>query len=186
VERVTTQRGRRIECDFVVIGLGIEPVTELLANTGVEIDNGIVVDEYCRTSVEGIYAAGDVANHYHPVFGRRIRTEHWRNALDQGPAAARSMLGNGEPYDEVPWFWSDQYDFNLQYAGYHTEWDDLVIRGNMEERNFVAFYRKDGRVLAAVAANRGRDLRRSMRLIKAQQPIDAAKLRDPDVDLREL
>ena len=186
VEQVTTQRGRRIECDFVVIGLGIEPVTELLANTGVDIDNGIVVDEYCRTSVEGIYAAGDVANHYHPVFGRRIRTEHWRNALDQGPAAARSMLGNGEPYDEVPWFWSDQYDFNLQYAGYHTEWDDLVIRGNMEERNFVAFYRKDGRVLAAVAANRGRDLRRSMRLIKAQQPIDAAKLRDPDVDLREL
>jgi 3-phenylpropionate/trans-cinnamate dioxygenase ferredoxin reductase component len=186
VEQVTTQRGRRIECDFVVIGLGIEPVTELLANTGVEIDNGIVVDEYCRTSVEGIYAAGDVANHYHPVFGRRIRTEHWRNALDQGPAAARSMLGNGEPYDEVPWFWSDQYDFNLQYAGYHTEWDDLVIRGNMEERNFVAFYRKDGRVLAAVAANRGRDLRRSMRLIKAQQPIDAAKLRDLDVDLREL
>jgi 3-phenylpropionate/trans-cinnamate dioxygenase ferredoxin reductase component len=184
VEQVTTQRGRRIECDFVVIGLGIEPVTELLANTGVEIDNGIVVDEYCRASVEGIYAAGDVANHYHPVFRRRIRAEHWRNALDQGPAAARSMLGKGEPYDEVPWFWSDQYDFNLQYAGYHTEWDDLVIRGNMEERNFVAFYRKDGRVLAAVAANRGRDLRRSMRLIKAQQPIDAAKLRDPDVDLR--
>ena len=186
VEQVTTQRGRRIECDFVVVGFGIEPVTELLANTGVEIDNGIVVDEYCQTGVEGIYAAGDVANHYHPVFGRRIRAEHWQNALAQGPAAARSMLGKAEPYEEIPWFWSDQYDFNLQYAGFHTEWDELVVRGNMDERDFIAFYRKDGRVLAAVAGNRGRDLRRSMRLIKAQRPVDAAKLQDPGVDLREL
>jgi 3-phenylpropionate/trans-cinnamate dioxygenase ferredoxin reductase subunit len=186
VEQVTTQRGRRIECDFVVVGFGIEPVTELLANTGVEIDNGILVDEYCQTGVEGIYAAGDVANHYHPVFGRRIRAEHWENALAQGPAAARNMLGKAEPYEEIPWFWSDQYDFNLQYAGFHTEWDELVVRGNMDERNFIAFYRKDGRVLAAVAGNRGRDLRRSMRLIKAQRPVDAAKLQDPDVDLREL
>ncbi len=186
VERVTTQGGRRIECDFAVVGLGIEPVTELLAGTGAEIDNGIMVDEYCRTGVEGIYAAGDVANHYHPVFERRIRVEHWQNALNQGPAAARSMLGKDEPYDEVPWFWSDQYDFNLQYAGFHTEWDEFVVRGSMEERNFVAFYRKDGRVLAAVAANQGRDLRRSMRLIKAQRPVEATKLQDPDVDLRTL
>ena len=186
VEGVTTQRGRHIECDFVVVGLGVEPVTEFLAETGAEIDNGIVVDEFCRTGVEGIYAAGDVANHYHPVFERRIRVEHWQNALKQGPAAARSMMGKGEPYDDIPWFWSDQYDFNLQYAGFHTEWDELVVRGNMEERNFVAFYRKDGRVLAAVAINRGRDLRRSMQLIKAQRPVDATKLRDPDVDLREL
>jgi 3-phenylpropionate/trans-cinnamate dioxygenase ferredoxin reductase subunit len=186
VERVRTEGGRLIECDFVVVGLGVEPVTELLADTGVEIENGIVVDEFCRTDVEGIYAAGDVANHYHPVFGRRIRVEHWQNALKQGPAAARSMLGKSEPYDEIPWFWSDQYDYNLQYAGFHTEWDDLVVRGSMEERNFVAFYRKDGRVLAAVAVNRGRDLRRSMRLIKAQRPVDAIKLQNPNVDLRAL
>jgi 3-phenylpropionate/trans-cinnamate dioxygenase ferredoxin reductase component len=186
VERVVTQRGRRIECDFVVVGLGVEPVTEILAGTGAEIDNGIVVDEFCRTGVEGIYAAGDVANHYHPVFEWRIRMEHWQNALKQGPAAARNMLGKDEPYDEVPWFWSDQYEFNLQYTGFHMEWDDLVVRGSMEERNFVAFYRKDGRVLTAVAINRGRDLRRSMRLIKARLPGDATKLQDPDVDLREL
>jgi 3-phenylpropionate/trans-cinnamate dioxygenase ferredoxin reductase subunit len=186
VERVVTQGGRRIECDFVVVALGIEPVTELLANTGAEIDNGVVVDEFCRTGVEGIYAAGDVANHYHPVFERRIRVEHWQNALKQGPAAARNMLGKYETYDEVPWFWSDQYDSNLQYTGFHTEWDELVVRGNMEERNFVAFYRKDGRVLAAVAINRGRDLRRSMRLIKAQCSVDATMLQDPDVDLREI
>jgi 3-phenylpropionate/trans-cinnamate dioxygenase ferredoxin reductase component len=186
VERVVTQGGRRIECDFVVVGLGVEPVTELLADTGAQIDNGIAVDEFCRTGVEGIYAAGDVANHYHPVFERRIRVEHWQNALNQGPAAAQNMLGKDEPYDDIPWFWSDQYDFNLQYTGFHTEWDELIVRGSMEERNFVAFYRKDERVLAAVAVNRGKDLRRSMRLIKAQRPVDATKLQDPDVDLRAL
>jgi 3-phenylpropionate/trans-cinnamate dioxygenase ferredoxin reductase subunit len=186
VERVTTSRGRRIECDFVVVGLGVEPVTDLLADTGAEIDNGVVVDEYLRTGVEGIYAAGDVANHYHPVFGRRIRVEHWQNALKQGPVVARNMLDKDEPYDEIPWFWSDQYEHNLQYAGFHTEWDELVVRGSMEERNFVAFYRKERRVLAAVAVNRGRDLRRSMPLIKAREPIDAARLCDLDVDLRAL
>ena len=186
VGRVRTGHGRLIECDFVVVGLGIEPVTELLADTGAEIDNGIVVDEFCRTGVEGIYAAGDVANHYHPVFGQRIRVEHWQNALKQGPAAARSMLGKGDRYEEIPWFWSDQYDANLQYAGYHTEWDELVVRGSMEERNFLAFYRKSGRVLATVSVNRGRDLRRSIPLIKAQRPVSTTKLRDPDVDLRTL
>ncbi len=186
VERITTQRGQSIECDFVVVGLGVEPVTELLAGSGVEIDNGVLVDEHCRTSVEGIYAAGDVANHYHPVFGRHIRVEHWQNALKQGPAAARNMVGNSEPYDEIPWFWSDQYEHNLQYAGFHTEWDELVIRGSMEERNFVAFYRKDRRVVAAVAINRGRDLRRSIPLIKNQEEIAPAKLCDLDIDLRML
>ena len=186
VERVTTAGGRRIKCDFVVVGLGTEPVTDLLVGTGVEIDNGVVVDEYLRTGVEGIYAAGDVANHYHQVFDRRIRVEHWQSALKQGPAAARNMLERGGPYDEIPWFWSDQYEHNLQYAGFHTEWDELVVRGSMDERNFVAFYRKDERVLAAVAINRGTDLRRSIPLIKAQQPVDAAKLCDLAVDLRTL
>ena len=186
VQRVTTRNGRSIGCDFVVVGLGVQPVTDLLADTGVELDNGVVVDEYCRTSVEGIYAAGDVANHYHPVFGRHIRVEHWQNALKQGPAAARSMLGKGEPYGEVPWFWSDQYDLNLQYAGFHTEWDELVVRGSLRERDFVAFYLEDGRVLAAVAIGRKRDLRRSIPLIKAQRQVEAAKLRDPGIDLRTL
>ncbi|HEX4992765.1 MAG TPA: oxidoreductase C-terminal domain-containing protein, partial [Rubrobacteraceae bacterium] len=186
VERVTTERGRRIECDFVVVGLGTEPVTDLLADTGAWIEDGVVVDEYLRTGVEGIYAAGDIANQYHPVFERRIRVEHWQNALKQGPAAARNMLGKDEPYGEIPWFWSDQYENNLQYAGFHTEWDELVVRGSMEERNFVAFYRKDERVLAAVAIGRGKDLRRSMPLIRGQQPVEAARLCDLAVDLRAL
>ena len=186
VESVTTRTGRRLGCDFVVVALGIEPAAEPLTGTGVKIDNGVVVDEYCRTGVEGIYAAGDVANHYHPVFGRHIRVEHWQNALKQGQAAARSMLGESEPYQEIPWFWSDQYEHNLQYAGFHRDWNELVVRGSLEERSFVAFYRKDERVLAAVAVDRGRDLRRSVPLIKARQRIEASRLRDPDVDLQTL
>ncbi len=186
VERVRTTRGRDIECDFVVVGLGIEPVIGLLAGTGVKLDNGVVVDEHCWTGVDGIYAAGDVANYYHPVFRRRIRVEHWQNALKQGPVAARNMLGKSEAYAEVPWFWSDQYEYNLQYAGFHTEWDELVVRGSLRERDFIAFYRKNGRVLAAVTIGRGRDLRRSMPLIKAQRPVDPGKLQDPEVELRTL
>lgn len=186
VERVVTQGGRRLECDFAVVGLGIEPATEILAGTGVEINNGIVVDEYCRTNVPGVFAAGDVANHFHPLFGRHLRVEHWQNALRQGAAAARSMLGMGQAYEEVHWFWSDQYDANLQYAGFHTTWDELVVRGSLAARKFVAFYLKDGRVDASIAINQGRDLRRAMALIKARAPVDPARLRDEDVDLRKL
>jgi 3-phenylpropionate/trans-cinnamate dioxygenase ferredoxin reductase subunit len=186
VERVVTSSGRRIDCDLAVVGVGIDPAVDVVAGTGVGVDNGILVDELCRTNVEGIFAAGDVANHLHPLFGRRIRVEHWRNAIEHGAAAARSMLGTGEPYAEVHWFWSDQYDANIQYAGHHREWDELVVRGSLEERSFVAFYLTDGLVDAAVAVNSGRDLRRAQAVIRARVPVDAAKLRDPEVDLREL
>jgi 3-phenylpropionate/trans-cinnamate dioxygenase ferredoxin reductase component len=186
VRRVVTESGRSLECDFAVVGLGIEPNVEVVAGTPVETDNGIVVDERCRTSVEGIYAAGDVAAHWHPVFRERVRVEHWLNAIEQGAAAARSVLGNREAYAEVHWFWSDQYDANIQYAGHHREWDGLVVRGSLEERRFVAFYMKEGVPLAAAAMNQGRDLRRSVGLIRARRPVDPALLRDPEVDLRTL
>lgn len=186
VERVTTKRGRRLDCDFAVVGVGVEPVVDFIAESGVGIDNGILVDEYCRTTVEGIYAAGDVANHEHPVFAGRMRVEHWQNAMQQGAAAARSMLGTGRPYDAIHWFWSDQYDANLQYAGFHRDWDRLVIRGSLEERSFVAFYVNQGLIDAVVALNRGKDVRRAMALIRARQPVDLAQLKDDDVDLRSL
>jgi 3-phenylpropionate/trans-cinnamate dioxygenase ferredoxin reductase subunit len=185
VERVVTSSGERIECDFAVVGVGIEPAVEVVAGTGVEVDNGIVVDELCGTSVEGIWAAGDVARHRHPLFGL-IRVEHWRNAIEQGAAAARSLLGTGAPYEEVHWFWSDQYDANIQYTGHHTTWDELVVRGSIAERKFVAFYLVDGVVRAAAAVDSGRDLRRAQALIRARTRVDQAKLRDPDVDLRTL
>jgi 3-phenylpropionate/trans-cinnamate dioxygenase ferredoxin reductase component len=186
VQRVMTGAGRLIECDFVVMGVGVEPVTDLLTGCGVKIDNGIVVDEYCQTNVEDIYAAGDVANHFHPLFGRHLRVEHWQNAIHQGRAAARSMLGKREPYSDVHWFWSDQYDCNVQYAGFHMGWDELVVRGNLEQRNAVVFYIQERRIAAAVAFNRGRDLQRAMSLIRARVEVEPEVLRDEGVDLRSL
>jgi 3-phenylpropionate/trans-cinnamate dioxygenase ferredoxin reductase subunit len=186
VQRVMTSASHLIECDFVVAGVGVEPATEFLADSGVKIDNGIVVDEYCQTNVEGIYAAGDVANHFHPLFGKQVRVEHWQNAIHQGRAVARSMLGKHEPYSDIHWFWSDQYDCNVQYAGFHTGWDELVVRGNLNERNAVVFYMQERLIAAAVAFNRGRDLQRAMSLIRARVEVEPRVLQDEEVDLRSL
>ena len=186
VARVLTKGGLRLECDFVVAGIGIEPVVDFLDGTGVEVDNGVVVDQYCQTNVPGIYAAGDVANHYHPVFERQIRVEHWHNAIKQGAAAARNMLGRAVPYDEIHWFWSDQYDANLQYAGFHTKWEQLVVRGRLDSGSFLAFYVNDGRIDAVVGLNRAKDVRRAIPLIKARRMMDLAQLQDESIDLRSL
>ncbi|MGH2727902.1 MAG: NAD(P)/FAD-dependent oxidoreductase, partial [Actinomycetota bacterium] len=184
VETVVTQKGERIPCDLAVLGVGVEPVLDIVEGTGIAVDNGILVDERCRTNVEGVFAAGDIANHYHPIFDRRMRVEHWQNAIRHGTHAAKSMLGSEEPYEEVHWFWSDQHDANIQYAGHHREWDSLVIRGSIAERSFVAFYVKDGLVDAAASLNRGRELRRSTGIIKARKPVDEAVLCDESVDLK--
>lgn len=186
VGAVRTTTGRVVECDFAVVGFGAEPNVELVRGTGVELSNGIVVDEYCRTAVEGIYAAGDVALHAHPLFGEPVRVEHWRNAMKQGAAAARSMLGKGEPYAELHWFWSDQYDVNIQFSGHHHDWDELVVRGSLEDRTFLAFYMKDRVPQSAVAVNMARDLRRANQLLAARRPVDVAALRDPGADLRKV
>ena len=186
VTHVVTAGGLRIECDFVVVGIGIEPAVELLDGSGIHVDNGIVVDEYCQTNISGVYAAGDVANHYHPIFNRRIRVEHWQNASRQGAAAARNMLGQRGAYDEVHWFWSDQYDANLQYAGFHTKWEQLVVRGALDSGSYLACYVNDGRIDAAVGLNRAKDVRRIMPLIKSRRVIDLEQLADEGVDLRSL
>lgn len=186
VERVITRRDRRIECDFAVVGVGVEPVVECIAGSGVTAGDGILVDEYCRTNVPDIYAAGDVASHYHPVVRKRMRIEHWQNAMQQGAAAARSMLGTGGPYDAVHWFWSDQYDLNLQYAGFHQEWDEMVVRGDLEAGSAVVFHLRERRLDAVIAVNRGKDLRRVMPLIKSRTTVDPRQLADEGVDLRSL
>jgi 3-phenylpropionate/trans-cinnamate dioxygenase ferredoxin reductase subunit len=181
-----TTKGASIEGDAVVVGVGIEPNVELGESGGVKIENGILVDEFCRTTVERVYAAGDVANHWHPVFQRHVRVEHFDNALKHGAAAARAMLGRGVPYDDPHWFWSDQYEHNLQYAGHAAKWDEIVVRGSIDERSFVAFYLEGGVVLAALGLNRGKDVRRAMKLIRARAKTDPSVLQDEDVDLRTL
>jgi 3-phenylpropionate/trans-cinnamate dioxygenase ferredoxin reductase component len=186
VTHVVTKAGLRLECDFVVVGIGIEPAVELLDGSGIHVDNGVVVDEYCQTNVSGVYAAGDVANHCHPVFNRRIRVEHWQNAIKQGAAAARNMIGKAVPYDEVHWFWSDQYAANLQYAGFHTTWEQLIVRGRLGSGSYLACYVNDGRIDAVVGLNRARDVRRVIPLIKSRRAVDLEQLRDEGVDLRSL
>ena len=186
VSHVITNGGRRLECDFVVAGVGVEPAVDLLNGSGVQVNNGVVVDEHCRTSVDGIYAAGDVANHYHPVFKRHIRVEHWQNAAKQGAAAARNMLGSQVVYDDIPWFWSDQYNWNLQYAGFHTTWGQLVVRGRPDSDSFVACYVNGGRIDAALAVNRSKDLRRLLPLITSRDEVNLEELADERNDLRAM
>ena len=153
VEAAVTRSGRRIECDFAVAGVGIEPA---IPGVAVEQQNGILVDECCRTSAPDVYAAGDVANHLHPVFGR-VRVEHYNNAEKQGAAAARSMLGSTAPYDYIHSFWSDQYDHKIEYVGHATKWDEFVVRGSVRDGRLVGIYLAGGVVRAAVGLDRGGD-----------------------------
>jgi 3-phenylpropionate/trans-cinnamate dioxygenase ferredoxin reductase component len=153
LEAILTAGGRRISCDFAVAGVGIEP--EILPAAGAS-ENGILTDELCRTSAPGVYAAGDVANHLHPLFGR-IRVEHFNNAEKQGAAAARSMLGSTTPYGYLHSFWSDQYEHKIEYVGHVTKWDEFVVRGSVDEGRLIGFYLVDGVVRAAVGLDRGGD-----------------------------
>jgi 3-phenylpropionate/trans-cinnamate dioxygenase ferredoxin reductase component len=156
VEAAVTANGVRVACDFVVVGIGIEPELPTFTGQSVAQSNGVLVDELCRASAPEVYAAGDVANHLHPVFGR-VRVEHYNNGEQQGRAAARSMLGSTTPYDYIHSFWSDQYEHKLEYVGHATKWDQLVVRGSLEERRLVGFYLLEGQVRAAVGLDRGGD-----------------------------
>jgi 3-phenylpropionate/trans-cinnamate dioxygenase ferredoxin reductase subunit len=186
VEAVRTADGNRIEADFVVVGVGVTPRTGLASAAGIEVDNGILVDAHLRTSAPDVFAAGDVANAEHPLFGRRIRVEHWANALNQGPAAARSMLGADQPYDAVPYFFSDQYDVGMEYAGYATEWDEVVFRGDPKDREFIAFWVAGGRVLAGMNVNVWDVTDEIQELVRSKARIDRDRLADPDVPLDDL
>ncbi len=186
VAEVVTASGASIPCDVAVVGVGIRPSVGWLEGSGIELANGVLTDEHCATSVPNVYAAGDLANWYHPRMRERLRVEHWDNAMHQGVAAAKSMLGSEEPYAPVPYFWSDQYDLNLQYVGHAATWDDVVLRGDVPGRSFSAFYLRDGRIAAALVVNRFKDLRPSRRLIEAMSPVDPAQLADPAIDLRKL
>ncbi|HWG68004.1 MAG TPA: FAD-dependent oxidoreductase [Steroidobacteraceae bacterium] len=183
---ITTRDGGTIEADIVVVGIGIVPNVDLAKATEITVGNGIRVDEFCRTTARGIYAAGDVANHYHPLFDCRLRVEHFDNATRQGAVAAMNMLGGHTRYDDPHWFWSDQYGHSLQYVGHVSQRDDIVIRGSLEERSFVAFYLEKGKVSAAFGLNRGGDISAVKLLLSAGVTVDAKTLRDEDVDLGSL
>lgn len=190
VERVVTKSGRSIACDLAIVAVGIEPNTEVVEGTGVEVDRGILVDGSCRASVPDLFAAGDVASQLHPLFGR-IRVEHYNNAEKQGAAAARSMLGSGAIYGYLHTFWSDQYEHKLEYVGHALSWDRFVVRGSLETRELVGFYLDGGVVRAAVGLNRGGDpeldaqgeMAMAGRLVARQARTDPKLLADEAIDL---
>jgi 3-phenylpropionate/trans-cinnamate dioxygenase ferredoxin reductase component len=193
LEAVRTASGARVACDFAVAGVGIEPVMPAVAGPSVAQDNGVLVDELCRASAADVFAAGDVANHLHPVFGR-VRVEHYNNAEKQGAAAARSMLGSDAPYDYIHTFWSDQYDHKLEYVGHATTWDELAVRGDREEGRLVGFYLVNGLVRAAVGLDRGGDpeldrdseMAAAARLVAVRAQPAPGLLADEQVDLWSL
>ena len=187
VTGVVTDAGDRVDADVVIVGVGARPMTQLAEESGLDIDNGILTDAALRTSDENIYAAGDVANAEHPVLGRRVRVEHWANALNQGPAAAKSMLGQQVSYDHIPYFYTDQYDLGMEFTGDlgGEKFDTITYRGNKDGREFIVFWTADGRVLAGMNVNVWDVSDDIAELVRSGRAVDLAKLADPEVPLSE-
>ncbi len=184
--RVRTSEGRVIGCDFAVVGIGVTPRVELARAAGLEVDNGILVDEQLQTSAPNVFAAGDVANAWHPFYGERVRVEHWSNALTQGPAAARAMLGEPTSYDRIPYFFSDQYEVGMEYSGHAPQWDEVVFRGDPASGEFIAFWLLGGRVAAGMNVNVWDVNEHVQGLIRSRRTIAVSALTDPDTPLDSL
>ncbi len=187
-ERVRSVRttGGAVDCDFVVVGVGVAPRVGLAQAAGLAIGDGILVDAALRTSAPDVFAAGDVASAEHPFLGRRIRVEHWANAIDQGASAARSMLGQDVAYDRIPYFFSDQYDVGMEYAGHALGWDEVVLRGDPAGREFIAFWLADRIVVAGMNVNVWDVNEQIQGLIRSRRRIDPARLADADAALGEI
>ncbi|MFC7049298.1 NAD(P)/FAD-dependent oxidoreductase [Emcibacter nanhaiensis] len=185
VSRVLTGDGQAFDADLVVVGIGIVPAQELAEAAGIELDNGIKVDEHCRTSAADVFAIGDVTSHPSPLYGRRIRLESVPNAMGQAKITAKAIMGTLEVYDEIPWFWSDQFDMKLQIAGLSAGYDQIVIRGDLNSRSIAAFYLKDGVLIAMDGVNRPAEFMASKKLITMKAKPDPDKLADPDVNMKE-
>lgn len=185
---VVTSAGAEVAADAVVIAVGVRPNTGLAEQAGLDISNGVTVDAALRTSVPGIYAAGDVADVFNSLLGRRVRVEHWANALSSGPAAARAMLGQPVSYDQVPYFFTDQYDLGMETAGLPEPggYDQVVYRGDQAGREFVAFWLSGGAVVAGMNVNVWDVSDPIQDLIRSKRQLDVARLTDPDVPLTEL
>lgn len=186
VEHVELSGGGALECDFVVVGLGVTPAVELAEHAGLAVGDGILTDAGLATSAPGVFAAGDVASAEHPVFGRRVRSEHWWSALTQPPVAAATMLGHPARYDRVPTFTSKQYGLMLEHTGFAPTWDSVVYRGDPTSPPFVAFWLAGGTVVAGLTVGipgLGRHLRI---LVAARATVPPAVLADPDADLAGL
>ncbi|MEJ2127388.1 MAG: FAD-dependent oxidoreductase [Woeseiaceae bacterium] len=186
VKRVVTDSEQEIPVDFVIVGVGIEPNTDLAEAAGLEVDNGIVVDDRCQTADDRIYAIGDCTSHPNDIYGRRLRLESVHNALEQAKTAASNICGVETHYCQVPWFWSDQYDMKLQIAGLSEGYDDVVLRGDPANGSFACLYLQDQALIAVDAINSPHDFMQSKALIAAHNKLDKEKLADAEVALKDL
>jgi 3-phenylpropionate/trans-cinnamate dioxygenase ferredoxin reductase component len=188
VTGVVTSRDETVPADMVVVGVGVLPNVELATEAGLEVDDGVLCDQTLRTSDPDVYAAGDIANWFNPLLGRRVRVEHWANAHDGGEAVARAMLGQDVVYDVVPFFFSDQYDTGMEYAGHVPRGvqPTVVTRGDVAGREFMAFWLDDGRLLAGMHINVWDSIDAVQDLIRAGETVHPARLSDPDVPLAEV
>jgi len=187
VERVVCADGSSYDADLVVVGVGIIPNVELAEASGLEVANGIVVDEYARTNDPDIVAAGDVTNHPNSIYDIRLRLESVPNASSQAKTAAASICGKQKVYSTLPWFWSDQYNLKLQIAGLNQGYDQVVIRGDKEKgRSFAAFYLKEGKLISSDCVNRPQEFMVSKRLITEGKPVSPDQLADEGLTMSEL
>ncbi|MDX1485809.1 MAG: FAD-dependent oxidoreductase [Alphaproteobacteria bacterium] len=186
VAEVVATDGETFAADVVVIGIGIVPNQEIAARAGLEVADGVTVDQYGRSSDPDIFAAGDVAFHFNPILGRHLRLESWANAQNGAIAVARNMVTEPEPYAELPWFWSDQFDLNLQVAGAPETWDRVVTRGDPAGGRCVIFYMAGDRVVGATTFNQGREMRACRQLIEGAKSVADADLADEGTRLRDL
>jgi 3-phenylpropionate/trans-cinnamate dioxygenase ferredoxin reductase component len=186
VAAVQLKDGTELPADLVVVGVGAVPNTGLAEAAGLEVDRGVVTDAALRTSAPDVYAAGDIASAFHPLYGRHVRVEHWANALNQGPAAARSMLGQDVAYDRVPYFFTDQYDLGMEYSGLGSPDATVVCRGDVEGREFIAFWLREGTVEAGMNVNVWDVTGPIQELIRSGREVEADRLADPAVPLEDL
>ncbi|HLI97803.1 MAG TPA: FAD-dependent oxidoreductase [Candidatus Baltobacteraceae bacterium] len=184
LERVHLTDGGTLDCDAAVIGIGVEPSIEIVRNEPVDTSDGILVDEFCKTTAPSIFAAGDVASSWSPRYDRRLRVEHFDNAQHQAVVAAKAMLGPTDPYNPIPTFWSDQYTYRLQYRGYSPAWDAFELRGKPSEGSFSAFYLNDGVVQAVCSVNRYKENYAARRLLGKR--VAASLLKDDSADVKEI
>jgi 3-phenylpropionate/trans-cinnamate dioxygenase ferredoxin reductase subunit len=178
--------GERLPADLVVVGVGAVPNTELASTAGLACNDGIIVDAFGRTSDPNIYAVGDVTRHFNPVLERNLRLESWQNAQNQGIAVAKVIAGAAEPYAELPWFWTDQYDANFQIVGAPASWERIVWRGDRTGGKFTAIYLDGDRVVAGNTMNNARDIRFIRQLILSGRPVSDEALADPATNLAQL
>jgi hypothetical protein len=172
--------------ESALVGIGTQPNVELAAGAGISCEQGVLVDELGRTDAPDVYAAGDCARSWNPLFEAAVRVEHYQTAHRHGAATGRAMAGDERPFAEAPWFWSDQYDLNLQYVGAALPWDRSLVRGRFGEPPFTVLFLHDRRLVAALGVNDGRTISHLRRLLEARVEVEAERLADPATDLKRL